>query len=413
MRSDAAIDGGRVLADLDELHALTGDERGAQRLAWTEPWAAARRWLIGRLEQLPVDVERDEAGNLWALLRGREEETVLVGGHLDSVPDGGRLDGSLNVVAGLEVLRAVAAGGRPRRSLALVDWADEEGARFGRSLLGSGLACGVVEPGEVAALTDADGVTLAAAMARQGVDLSAAPRARRRLEPVVAALELHIEQGPVLERAGVALGAVTGTLGITRSEATIRGRSAHAGGTPFELRRDAALAGVRLAAAAHDAALARRGLATIASLATRPRVGWVVQEGCELRLDQRHGEAETLRELHADVRAAADRIAAEQQVSISWRPLDHFEPVAFDPALIDLLERNARAVAGSCERLPSGPLHDSWQLARSGIPTGMLFVQSVDGISHHRDEATRPDHVELAVETLARSVGELLAAGRG
>ena len=209
------LDPTRARDDLRALRELTGDEHGAQRVAWTETWARARDWLRERLDELPVEVETDAAGNLWATLPGRSDRTVVLGSHVDSVPDGGWLDGALGVLGGLEVLRAIAARGeRPPVTVALVDWADEEGARFGRSLLGSSLATGGLDPATLRDVSDRDGVTLRDALADHGVELDAAPNARKRLDDAAAYLELHIEQGPVLERDGLALGVVTGTAGV-------------------------------------------------------------------------------------------------------------------------------------------------------------------------------------------------------
>src|SRR3954454_21893374 len=268
----ADLDPARALADLRALRELTEDDRGAQRVAWTDTWAQARAWLRERLAELPLAVDRDEAGNLWAVLRGARPETVVLGSHVDSVPDGGWLDGALGVLAGLEVVRAIAAGGEPPVTVALVDWADEEGARFGRSLLGSGLATGMAEPHSVAAVSDRDGTRLADALAAHGVDLEAAPRARARLDHAVAYLELHIEQGPVLEREGLAVGVVTGTAGVQRHAVRIRGQAVQGGGFPMDARRDALVAGARLPRSRPRAAPrgAPRAPPRAASAAARP-----------------------------------------------------------------------------------------------------------------------------------------------
>src|SRR3954449_449117 len=191
------LDPARALADLRALRRLTGDERGAQRVAWTDTWSRARQWLRERVAELPgeVDVATDEAGNLWVTLAGApggRDDMVVLGSHLDSVPDGGWLDGALGVLGGLEVLRAIAARGTPPVTVALVDWADEEGARFGRSLLGSSLATGALDPTTVRDVRDRDGGTLPDALAAHGVDLETAPRARGRLDRAAAYLELHI-----------------------------------------------------------------------------------------------------------------------------------------------------------------------------------------------------------------------------
>src|SRR5262252_5915175 len=188
------LDPSRTVRELRELHQLTGDDAGAQRLCWTDTWLRARDWLAAQAADLPVDRELDEAGNQWATLTGRSPRALLIGGHLDSVADGGWLDGCLDVVAGLEVLRRLAAGDPPPLTVRLVSWADEEGARFGRSLFGSGAATGSLVPDEVRGLRDADGVALPSALAACGVDLDRAPAAGRLLDGAAAYLELHIEQ---------------------------------------------------------------------------------------------------------------------------------------------------------------------------------------------------------------------------
>src|SRR3954452_7198269 len=234
------LDPGRVVSQLRELQELTGDENGAQRVAWTDTWNTARAWLDGLLDGLPLERERDAAGNDWWTLHGGSERAVLIGGHIDSVPNGGWLDGSLNVVAGMEVLRRLAEGAEPAVTVRLVDWADEEGARFGRSLFGSSAAAGsMADQDELRERRDSDGVALPDALGEHGVDLGRALHARRQLEGAAAYLELHIEQGPVLESMGLPLGVVLGTFGVERHQVTFRGQAAHAGSTPMDKRRDA------------------------------------------------------------------------------------------------------------------------------------------------------------------------------
>ena len=195
-----ALQPDRTIAELRELQELTGDEDGAQRVAWTATWERAREWLRGKLAGIPVDEEIDEAGNQWFTLRGGSERELLIGGHIDSVPNGDWLDGALNVVAGVEVLRRVASEEQPAVTVRLVNWADEEGARFGRSLFGSSAAAGsMADQDELRQLTDRDGVALPDALAVHGVDLDHALDARRELSSAAAYLELHIEQGLVLE----------------------------------------------------------------------------------------------------------------------------------------------------------------------------------------------------------------------
>src|SRR5215207_4572725 len=226
----------RTVVELRELHALTADENGAQRVCWTPAWRSAREWLRARLDELPVDVEQDEAGNLWATLPGDSSRSVVIGGHLDSVESGGWLDGCLNVLAGLEVLRRVAEDGRPPVTVRLVDWADEEGFRFGRSLFGSSAAAGSLVPDAVRDLTDRDGIKLSDAVRQYGIEMHLALEARHELQRAAAYLELHIEQGPVLESMNLPMGAVLGTFGVERHRVTWRGQAAHAGSTPMDQR---------------------------------------------------------------------------------------------------------------------------------------------------------------------------------
>ena len=282
------VDTARAVHNLRELARLTSDERGAQRVAWTDTWLAARDWLRAQLEAIPgVTVDRDAAGNTWATLPGDSERFVIVGSHLDSVPDGGWLDGTLGVLGALEVLRALA--GEPREStVKLVDWADEEGARFGRSLLGSSACAGTLDPDAVRGLTDAEGVSLPGALAAHGVDLDRAGEARERLTGAAAYLELHIEQGPVLDRLALPLGVVLGSFGVERHRLRFAGAHAHAGASPMDARRDAFVAAARSAVAFRDDAARRPDArATTGSVRVEPGIPTAFNGACELTLDQR------------------------------------------------------------------------------------------------------------------------------
>jgi hydantoinase/carbamoylase family amidase len=397
----AEPDPDRALTDLRALRDLTEDERGAQRVAWTDTWGRAREWLRERLAELPVEVDADEAGNLWAVLRGRTERIVVLGSHIDSVPDGGWLDGALGLLGGLEVLRTIAAAGEPPVTVALVDWADEEGARFGRSLLGSGLATRTLDPREVQDVRDRDGVALVDALAAHGVALETAPAARARLDGAVAYLELHIEQGPVLEREGLSVGVVTGTAGVERHAVRIRGQAVQGGGFPMDARRDALVAGARLVLAVRDAASDERSRATVGDIAVRPAIPTAVPGECALTIDQRNPDADVLRAMRGAVHDAAGQIAVEERVEIDFERTWSIAPVAFDAELVDLAEETAREVTGGSARLFSGALHDAAAVASSGVPTVMLFVQSTGGISHAREEDTPPEHIAAGVRTLA------------
>ena len=397
------LDPSRTVRELRELHQLTGDDAGAQRLCWTDTWLRARDWLAAQAADLPVDRELDEAGNQWLTLPGRSTRALLIGGHLDSVADGGWLDGCLGVLAGLEVLRRLAAAGPPALTVRLVSWADEEGARFGRSLFGSGAAAGHLHPEEVRGLRDAGGVALPDALAACGVELDRAPDARRHLQGAAAYLELHIEQGPVLERLDLPLGAVLGTFGVERHLVRFTGQPAHAGSTPMNARRDALAAAARFTLAVRATAVRLGGVATVGRVSARPGIFTAVAGECEAALDQRHLDAGALAAMLGEARADSAAIAAQERVEVAWERTWRIEPVRFHPELVDLCERSIVEVAGRCHRLPSGPLHDAAEVARAGVPAAMLFVQSLRGLSHTREEDTRPEHLELAVRALDRA----------
>ena len=398
----STLDPARVVAELKELRALTGTDAGAQRVAFTPVWAAARAWLRDKLAGLPVEVHQDAAGNLWATMAGESDRELLIGGHLDSVPDGGWLDGCLNTLAGVEILRRLASQGRPPVTVRLVDWCDEEGARFGRSLFGSSAAGGTLVADEVRGLTDKQGVRLEDAVREYGIDLDRATDARAELKNAAAYLELHIEQGPVLEDLGLPVGVVLGTFGVERHAVAFAGQAAHSGSTPMGRRKDA-LGGVsKLHLAARESAVRRGGVATVGKVETDPGIVTAVVAEARMTLDQRHLDPAALAAMHADVRDAADRIAAEENIAVSWSKLWTIEPFPFDPALIDLADAAVRETCGTSHRLPSGPLHDAAEVCRAGVPTVMLFAQSLRGISHNRIEDTREDHLELSVRALDR-----------
>ena len=395
------LDPARTVAELHELHALTATEEGAQRVCWTETWARARDWLRGKLAELPVDVEQDEAGNLWATLAGDLPSAVVLGGHLDSVENGGWLDGCLNTVAALEVLRRLAADGRPT-TVRLVDWADEEGFRFGRSLFGSSAAAGSLQPADFRELRDRDGVALTDALSRFGVDLERAPQAREQLSTAAAYLELHIEQGPVLEHLGLPLAAVLGTYGVERHIVRIRGQRAHVGAAPMHLRHDAVAGAALLVLAGREIAVARGGVTTVGTIATPGGIVTAVAPLCELSFDQRHLDASVLAEMLAGAKAAGQRVAEEEGLELEWTPQWRIPPHLFDEHLVDFADEAVRETVGSSHRMPSGALHDAAEVAGAGVPTVMLFVQSLRGLSHNKDEDTKPEHLEASVRALDR-----------
>lgn len=400
-----SLDPKRTVAELKELRALTGDANGAQRVAWTDTWRTARDWFASKLQGLPIEHHYDAAGNNWVTLAGASRKSLLIGGHLDSVPNGGWLDGALNVLAGLEVFRRIAAefGGRPPVTVRLVDWADEEGARFGRSLLGSSAFAGTHSIQADRGRTDRDGVKLEDALRRCGVEIEQFAQAEKEREHAAAYLELHIEQGPVLERMGLPLGVVLGTKGVERHIITFQGQEAHSGSTPMNARRDALAAAAKLAleirniAGKHDDAVC-----TMGSVKTFPGIATAVVGRCEVTLDQRDLSAEILARMYREAQEASHRFAAEEKCTASWSRLWNIEPVPFHRQLLELCEEAVRETSGTSHRMPSGPLHDAAEVARAGIPAVMMFVQSLGGISHNKIEDTKEEHLEMSVAALDR-----------
>jgi N-carbamoyl-L-amino-acid hydrolase len=413
------LDPSRAVAELKELRELTGDGDGAQRVAWTETWERAREWLRGKVAETGAAETIDAAGNQWFTLAGASDRALLIGGHIDSVPNGGWLDGCLNVVAGVEVLRRIAAEGTPPVTVRLVDWADEEGARFGRSLFGSSAAAGSMsDQDELRQLVDAGGVALPDALAEHGVDLDRALDARSELASAAAYLELHIEQGPVLESLGLPLGVVLGTFGVERHRITWHGQAAHAGSTPMAERRDALAGAAKLALEIRE--IARRigggAVCTSGNVVCRPGIVTSVVETAEQLLDQRDLNANRLAAMLAEAQGASERFAAEERIDVEWEKIWSIEPILFDETLIGFGEEAIGDVAGMTHRLPSGPLHDAAEVARAGIPTVMLFVQSLRGLSHTKLEDTREEHLELSVaalDGLATRAADWVAGGGG
>ncbi len=407
---NAPLDPKRTVAELKELRRLTSDENGAQRVAFTKTWVGAREWLRKKLAGLPVEMHVDEAGNLWTTLRGESDRCLLIGGHMDSVPNGGWLDGCLNVLAGMEVLRRINAqyAGRPPVTVRLVDWADEEGARFGKSLFGSSACSGSLDMDEARALRDKDGVRLPDALAEIGVDFESVKKSGRELKGAAAYIELHIEQGPVLLDLGLPLGAVLGTFGVERHAITFLGQAAHSGSTPLNRRRDAFLAAAKMGSEIYAIGERHGGVCTIGSCTTKPGIVTSVVEECRITLDQRHLDPAALARMLSDAREATARFAAEGKVSVSWDRIWHIEPVPFDTFLVGLCEESIRETCGRCHLLPSGPLHDAAEVARAGVPAAMMFVQSLHGISHNKAEDTREEHLELCVRAFDRLADKVI-----
>jgi allantoate deiminase len=403
-----------VVTDLRELARLTSTADGAQRLAWGPVWRDARTWFNGKVQQLGLTQEIDAAGNSWATLKGASNRTVIIGGHLDSVPNGGWLDGALGVMVGLEALRMF-KDRQPPVTIKVVDWADEEGARFGRSLLGSSASSGSLKTSEVEHLADKTGVTLIDALRENGVELSGMHESQKFLKAINAKayLELHIEQGPVLESMNRPTGVVLGTFGVERHLLRFVGQAAHSGSTPIPMRRDAFLAAAESALAFREIAKKyttpdARVVCTVGTVRVEPGIVTAVPGVCEISLDQRALDAPVLEQMLADARAAASRAARDNNVMVEWKRIWSIEPRPFDAQLIALCAEAVEEVTGDAPRLPSGPLHDAAEMVPH-MPVVMMFAYSSNGLSHCKEEDTPEPHLLKTIESFLLLVRKTVA----
>ena len=392
----------RAIANLRELQSLTSDASGAQRLAWSPTWLKARAWFQDKLKNLPVEHHYDAAGNSWTTLRGKSEQSLILGSHLDSVPNGGWLDGCLGVLAALEVMQTTSeeTGGNPDLTIRLVDWADEEGARFGRSLFGSSAFAGTHTIEADRQRTDRDGIKLEDALRDCSIFIDRISDAAIERGRAGAYLELHIEQGPILESMKIPVGSVLGTKGVERHTITFHGQEAHSGSTPMRVRRDALAAAAKLALAIR--AIAGKhpdAVATMGSVKTFPGIVTAVVGRCETTLDMRDLDARILATMLAEAREASERFASEEGCSVAWSKIWSIDPIPFHPQLIHLCQEAVVEVTGVFHSMPSGPLHDAAEVSRSGIPTAMMFVQSLAGLSHNAAEDSSVPDLEAAIQS--------------
>lgn len=413
---DLRVDGARLwsrLEALGEIGAVHGPngERGNARLALSAEDGAGRDLVVSWMRDLGLSVEVDAIGNVVATRAGTDPDAapVMTGSHIDTVRTGGWFDGNLGVLGGLEVIETLERHGvATRHPISVAFFTNEEGARFQPDMLGSLVFVGGMGVEEALDVRDAGG-------ARLGDELEAIGYAGPVPCPSAvtprAFVELHVEQGPVLEDEGITVGAVTGVQGISWTELTITGQSAHAGTTPMRLRRDPGHVAALIATTMRDVAMSMGGtqVATVGRLEFRPNLVNVVPAEVVMTLDLRNTDETLLREAEATVRAACDRIAAEEGVTVERRTLARFEPVEFDAEMIDLVEATAQRLGHSTLRMPSGAGHDAQMLARR-CPTSMIFVPSVAGLSHNIAEFTTPADVAAGADVLLQVILELAGA---
>ena len=392
-----------LAAELEAAAQIGADGGGVSRFAWTPELGQANDWLMRRLDELGLAAELDPAGNVFGRWKAGEGDAILVGSHLDTVPRGGRYDGALGVLAALATIRALRGEGvEPAKPLWVVSFNDEEGSRFQTGMLGSRAFCGELD------LEDWRRRGVADAMARAGFDFDRLPDARG-VEKVGSYLELHIEQGPILEQSGEDLGIVTAITGLLGFRVKFLGAANHAGTTPMEGRRDA-LAGVsRVVLELRDEARAREDMTANVGICTVEPGGFNVIPGlAEFTIDVRSPTAEGFERAEAFARETVNRVAAEEGLGMEISATHRKPPVALDQGLQDVLVAAAEAEGASYRPMPSGAGHDAMVLAHH-VPAAMLFVPSRGGISHSPDEYTPPEQCELGARVLARAVRTLVA----
>lgn len=406
--SGVSIDARRLIArirKLGEVGAMPGG--GVCRLALTDADKAGRDLFVSWLEELGMSVHIDVIGNIWGVREGAEDgPPVMMGSHIDSVATGGLYDGAAGVLSGLEVIAALNdAGVRTRKPLAVAAFTNEEGARFAPDMMGSGVHQGSLDLDEMLATraTDGEGV-VGEELARIGYAGTIAPRS---VTPA-AYLELHVEQGPVLEREGIRIGAVTGVQGISWTEFTVEGQSNHAGTTPMAMRHDAGTVAARIALEARQIAddLGSPQVATVGVFELSPGLVNVVPQGARLTVDLRNTSEEILAGAEARLMKVAQAAAEAEGCRLSSRKLARFAPVAFDEAIVERVERAARDRQLSVRRMPSGAGHDA-QMFAPNCPTAMVFVPSAGGLSHNINEHTEEADLAAGAQILLDVVLDL------
>jgi beta-ureidopropionase / N-carbamoyl-L-amino-acid hydrolase len=407
MSTSPRIDRARLIGRLDKFNRIGALPGGGNcRLALSDEDRAGRDLLVEWMRELGLTVTIDAIGNIIGLRRGRQNAPpVMFGSHVDTVGTGGRYDGLYGVLAGLEACQALNdAGHVTRRPLALVAFTNEEGSRFPPYAMGSLVYVGGITLDQAYAVRGIDGATVGEELRRIGYVGEAKPG---WLVPH-AYLELHIEQGPVLEDEGLVIAAVEAITGLIWTEVTVAGRSAHAGTTPMHLRHDAAYVAGEIAACARHLALKMGGhqKCTVGRIELYPNLVNVIAERAVLTIDLRNTDATRLQVAERELAAQIDRIAAQEKVSISTRTLARFEPVTFPPEIVSLVETTATDLGLPCRRLPSGAGHDAQMMARL-CPSGMIFVPSVGGLSHNVREETKPEHLEAGGAVLMHAVMRL------
>lgn len=396
----------QLMATVEALAQFSKPGEGVTRLAWTPELRNAYEWAAERCEGIGLPSEIDAAGNFLARWESGDEPALLVGSHIDSVPQGGRLDGALGFLSALEAIRQLKADGfQPRRPIWLIAFMDEENTRFNSALFGSRSFCGedLTDLGE---RTDSEGTSLREAIASWGMDIADAPRAHR-VDQVGQFVELHIEQGPRLADSGTQIGVVTSIVAMVGYRAVVRGTANHAGTTPMDLRRDALAGASRMVLAIRE--LGREiptATSNVGVLAASPGSSNVIPGACSFTIDLRAADTATATDLDARCLAQLREIATQEGLKVEFEEMYRVDAVPMADEVMEAIESAAAAEPATCERMASGAGHDAMILARH-VPTGMIFVPSRGGISHSPDEFTEPADAERGARVLAGALSRL------
>lgn len=414
--SKAEVNPDRIRANLKDFATIGYSASGGMnRLAFSRADLRARQLLVHKMEILGLDTRVDEIGNVFGRLSGeanRSHAPVLVGSHLDTVPGGGRFDGALGVVAGLEAAAVVREYiDLTHYPLEIVSFSCEESSRFGRGTLGSGIVAGTWDPDEILLLSDAQGRKLADVLRRVGLDPAEVRSARRRPGDFTAFLEIHIEQGRVLEEMDIKVGIVDTIAAPTRIRLSIAGQADHSGATPMSLRRDALTGAAEVILAVERLSRSMSGVVgTVGTVRVQPGAINVVPGQVELGIDIRATVGSDKRLVVDRLHQEIEQVSHERELAASLDVLTDEEPVALDPRMMGILERSAEDGSISSIVMPSGAGHDSMHMATI-CPTGMLLVPSVDGISHHSSEWTELDDIVAGIQVLVDATIQILVDG--
>lgn len=399
----------RLLQWIEELGAIGATpEGGVRRIAATDADKAGRDKVVAWMQVLGLHVEIDRIGNIFGTLAGeRDDAPVMIGSHIDTVGNGGKLDGPYGVLAGLEIAASFRdADLIPSRQITVAVFTNEEGVRFQPDMMGSAVYAGGLDVDAALAASDRDGVRLGDELKRIGYCGSLECGAKKPY----CFLELHIEQGPVLEAEDITLGAVEGVQGIFWTGFTIKGQANHAGTTPMHLRRDAGCAAARIAVEARKVADNIEGqVATAGQIDLKPNLINVVAGEAYITIDLRNADKTRLLEAQQKLEDAVTAIATEENVEIHAEDLVRYDPVKFDGSLVETIETVARKSGLSIKRMVSGAGHDAQMMARI-CPTAMIFVPSINGVSHNPGEATHSADLRAGLDVLSATIDLLLEA---